>query len=167
MVENSLYRTKLQDILKADVPTTGDQVHARHILLKTKEEAEAALVRLRNGEDFTKLAAELSQDTSNKDQGGDLGWFSRGDMVAEFDNVVFSLQPGQLSDVVETEFGAHIIRVDERDPNHPLDASALQRAQSAAIQDWFTRQRAVPEVVRKWDSTMVPKDLPTPSARNQ
>jgi parvulin-like peptidyl-prolyl isomerase len=158
LLEGSLYRQKLETILTSEVITTSEQVHARHILVQTKEEADAVLTRLNNGEAFAKVAADVSQDTSNKDDGGDLGWFPRGQMVTEFDDAVFALQPGQTSQAVQTQFGFHIIRVDEREANRPLDANALQNAQQQAISDWFTKQRAAQEVVRKWDSTMVPPD---------
>jgi parvulin-like peptidyl-prolyl isomerase len=162
VLEGSIYREKLQEVIGADAPKTAEQIHARHILVQTKEEADAVLARLQNGEKFETLAAELSLDTSNKEQGGDLGWFSRGQMVTEFDDAAFALQPGQTSGVVPTEYGFHIIRVEERDANRPLEASALATAQQQAFDDWLTAQRSAPEVVRKWDSTMIPKEVPTP-----
>jgi parvulin-like peptidyl-prolyl isomerase len=146
LVETSLLRDKLEEALTADAPTTGDQVHARHILVATREEAEDALARLGAGEDFDALAAELSTDESNREKGGDLGWFARGMMVAPFEEVAFALQPGEVSDVVETSFGFHVIRVDDRS------------AQEQAVADWFAAQRVSPDVVRSWNSTMVPAD---------
>lgn len=158
LIETSILRDKLEDAIAAEAPTTGEQVHARHILVQTREEAEQALARIRTGESFEAVAAELSTDDSNRENGGDLGWFSRGMMVDPFDQVAFALQPGELSDVVETTFGFHIIRVDERDANRALEGTALQRAQDQAVQAWFTAQRAAPEVVRSWNSTMIPAD---------
>ena len=78
-----LYRQKLQEYLGNQLPTTATQIHARHILVATREEADAALARLKAGEDFVALAKELSTDTSTKEEGGDLGWFPTGVMDAD------------------------------------------------------------------------------------
>jgi peptidyl-prolyl cis-trans isomerase D len=111
-----------QALVKIDQYLAGvrDEVHARHILVETREEAEAVLQRLSDGEDFAALAAELSTDPSNKDQGGDLGWFERGRMVPEFDIVAFESGIGLYPDPVETEFGFHVIEVLEHEPR-PID----------------------------------------------
>jgi parvulin-like peptidyl-prolyl isomerase len=162
LMEGSLYRTKLSDAIRAEAPTTAEQVHARHILVATREEAESIVARLEAGEDFAALAAQLSQDTSNKDDGGDLGWFPRGQMVESFAEAAFALQPGETSDVVETEFGFHVVRVEEREADRPLESAALQSAQDQAWEDWLAAQRLSDQVIRQWSSTMVPEDLPTP-----
>jgi parvulin-like peptidyl-prolyl isomerase len=159
LLESSLLRQKLAESIGTEVPTTTEQIHARHILVATREEADKALARVKGGEDFAAVAKELSTDDSNKEQGGDLGWFPKGRMVAEFDAAAFALQPGQMSDVVETQNGFHIIRVDERDANRPMDEQDLQQAKSTAVDDWYLSRRSMPDVVRKWDSTMVPKDV--------
>ena len=80
----------------------------------TKAKAEELLAQLRAGGDFNALAKEFSVDTSNKDQGGDLGWFRRGMMVKPFEDAAFALKPGELSGIVETQFGYHIIKLEER-----------------------------------------------------
>jgi len=81
---------------------------------KTRAKAEDVLQRLRAGGDFVALAKEFSTDPGNKDKGGDLGWFKRGAMVKPFEEAAFALQPGQISDIVETPFGYHIIQTQER-----------------------------------------------------
>lgn len=165
MVESTLLRQKLEEAIAASVPTTDEQVRARHILLETREKAEQALARLRAGEDFAKLATELSIDTGNKEDGGELGWFPRGKMVPEFEQVAFSLAPGQMSDIVETQYGFHIILVEERDPDRLLEPDALEQLQLKAVDDWFAQQRNSSEVARYWSSDLVPKETPTRSVR--
>jgi peptidyl-prolyl cis-trans isomerase C len=86
-----------------------NEVHCAHILLKTEKEANSVLERLKKGESFSNIAKEVSLCPSKK-RGGDLGTFSRGKMVKEFENAAFILQKGQISPIVKTKFGYHIIK---------------------------------------------------------
>lgn len=86
-----------------------DQVHCAHILVKTEQEAKAILERLNKGEKFANIAKDASLCPSGK-KGGDLGTFSRGKMVKEFETAAFTLQKGQTSAIVKTKFGHHIIK---------------------------------------------------------
>jgi len=86
-----------------------DQVHCAHILVKTEPEAKAILERLNKGEKFANIAKDSSLCPSGK-KGGDLGTFSRGKMVKEFETAAFTLQKGQTSAIVKTKFGYHIIK---------------------------------------------------------
>jgi parvulin-like peptidyl-prolyl isomerase len=141
-VELTVLRRKLNEEMGKSVPTTEEQVHARHILVTDEGVARSVLERLRAGETFDALAAEVSNDTSNKDRGGDLGWFGRGMMVKEFEDAVFGLPVGQLSEPVKTSFGYHIIRVDEKDPNRALEGSALENARAGALNKWLNEEEA-------------------------
>jgi parvulin-like peptidyl-prolyl isomerase len=86
-----------------------DKVHCAHILVKTEQEAKTVLERLNKGEKFSNVAREVSLCPSGK-RGGDLGTFTRGKMVKEFETVAFALDKGQTSGVVRTKFGCHIIK---------------------------------------------------------
>lgn len=88
------------------------EVHARHILLPTEDDARAALKRLQAGEDFAKLATELSKDPGS--EGGDLGYFTQDKMVPEFAETAFKLDVGKVSDPVKSQFGWHIIKVEDK-----------------------------------------------------
>jgi peptidyl-prolyl cis-trans isomerase C len=106
--------------------STPEMVRVRHILVKVDkaasddvkkqalERAEAIMKRIRNGEDFAKLAAELSEDPASKGKGGDLGFFPRGKMVPDFEKAAFSLKAGEVGDIILSQFGYHLIKVEEK-----------------------------------------------------
>lgn len=97
-------------------------IRASHILLKTEEEAEKVLERIKAGEDFEQLAKDLSVDKASALIGGDLGYFTKGTRIAEFEDVAFDLEQGELSDIVKTEVGYHIIKlVDRKDEFEELE----------------------------------------------
>ncbi len=100
------------DFLKEFKPE--DEVRARHILVPTEEDAKKVEARLKAGEDFAKVSEEVSKDDSVKAKGGDLGFFTKERMVKPFADAAFQLQPGQISAPVKTDFGWHVIRVEEK-----------------------------------------------------
>jgi peptidyl-prolyl cis-trans isomerase D len=130
--------------------STPEQVRASHILLKTegkddavvKARAEDVLKQAKGAADFAELAKKFSEDDSNAGKGGDLDYFGRGRMVPEFDQVVFAMEPGQVSDLVKTQYGYHVIKLIEKKPGttRPLeevrqqitDQLAFERAQAQA-----------------------------------
>lgn len=92
----------------------GLEVRAKHILVETEAEAEDILKKIKAGESFSDLAERLSKDKGSAKKGGDLGFFSRGRMLPEFEKVAFSLKPGEISNPVRTRFGYHIIKITDR-----------------------------------------------------
>jgi peptidyl-prolyl cis-trans isomerase C len=120
-VEDELQAKISEDDIKAryEKDVTGyvapEEVHARHILVKTEDEANAILKELAAGGDFQAIAKDKSQDPGSKANGGDLGFFAKGQMVPEFEAEAFALKPGETSvKPVKTQFGYHILKVEER-----------------------------------------------------
>lgn len=158
MVKAELLREKMEAPITEQVPTTELQIRARHILLDTKVEAEVVLKNLEEGEDFAALAEELSKDPGSAELGGDLGWFARGQMVPEFEEVAFSLEPGEFSAVVETQFGFHIILVEERDEDRELDAAMLNQRMTDAFQTWLFDLEAAATIEKYWSVDKLPPE---------
>jgi len=118
------------------------EVHARHILVETEDEAKAVLAELRKGTDFASLARLKSKDPGAAAEGGDLGYFTKDQMVPEFAEAALKLEKGQLSEPVKTQFGWHVIQVeDKRDRPIPsfdqvkdqIETYAVRKAQSDVI----------------------------------
>lgn len=155
-LESSLLRTKVEEVLVAEMPTTAEQVRALHILVETQEEADQVLARLAAGEAFEDLARELSTDTASAEGGGDLGWFPRGVMAASFEQVAFGLAPQETSAAVESQFGVHIIRVLERELARELEPADLEAFQSQLLSEWYIAQRNAEGIEVRWDASMAP-----------
>jgi peptidyl-prolyl cis-trans isomerase D len=132
--------------------TTPEQIRASHILLTTegkddaavRAQAEQVLNEVKAGGDFAALAKKYSQDESNAQQGGDLDYFSRGRMVPAFENAAFALKPGEVSDLVKTEFGYHIIKLTDRKPAivRPLTDPDVARELETEIKRTQSEQQA-------------------------
>jgi peptidyl-prolyl cis-trans isomerase SurA len=106
------------------------------------QRAESLLVELRRGTDFASVAKRFSADTASREQGGELGWFRRGVMFKEFEDVAFRLRPGEISDVVETPFGYHIIKVERAQPAEILARHVLIMPDISPAQIEIARQLA-------------------------
>lgn len=125
---SNIQENELKTYYKAhkDEFTTPEMVKARHILVrvektaseedkkKAKERIGDILMKVKGSEDFARLASELSEDPGTKEKGGDLGFFQKGSMLPEFEAAAFSLKPGEISGIVETQFGYHVIKVEEK-----------------------------------------------------
>jgi foldase protein PrsA len=158
MVKAELLREKMEAPITEQVPTTELQIRARHILVDSRAEGEVVLKNLEEGEDFATLAEELSKDPGSAELGGDLGWFARGQMVPEFEEVAFSLEPGEYSAVVETPFGFHIILVEERDEDRELDAATLNQRMTEAFQTWLFDLEAAATIEKYWSVDKLPPE---------
>jgi len=140
------------------------EVRARHILVETEDEAKAVIADLKKGMDFAELAKTKSKDPGSAD-GGDLGYFTKDQMVPEFSDVAFKLDKGQLSDPVKSQFGWHVIKVEDKRTRQPpefekvkdqLENFVVRRQQSALI----TKLRAEGKVER----IGAPPAAPAPAA---
>jgi peptidyl-prolyl cis-trans isomerase D len=149
--------------------STPEQVRASHILLKTdgkteadvKKRADDIAAKARAGADFAALAKQHSEDESNNTKGGDLDFFGRGAMVPEFDQVVFAMEPGQISDPFKTSFGYHVVKLTEKRAASSRPLAEVQ----AQIEDQLKWQRAQDEAQRTADDIAAevksPDDLDT------
>jgi peptidyl-prolyl cis-trans isomerase D len=161
LIEMKLYRKKVSEAYFAELnlPREEEQVWARHILVNDEQTAQNVLSLYQGGEDWSQLAAQFSQDTSNKDSGGDLGWFGRGQMVSEFEKAAFSLKVGEVSQPVKTDFGYHIIQVLGHE-TRPLSPTQYQQLEDQKFNEWLTQARDAATI--KEDSTWKDRVPTTP-----
>jgi parvulin-like peptidyl-prolyl isomerase len=138
--EAQLLRQKLLDQITKDTPHTEEQVWARHILVQTEVEATAAYQLLTSGVDFATVAKRYSKDTGSGANGGDLGWFGKGAMVAEFETAAFSQKIGEIGKPVKTQFGYHIIQVLGHQ-DMPLNAAQYDQKKQTEFTNWLTDAR--------------------------
>lgn len=132
-----LMTNELKAPVLAAVPEVAEQVHARHILVDSEEEAQSVLDQLNSGADFTQLAADHSRDATSRFNGGDLGWFPRGALlVSEVEDVAFSLEPGETSGIVPSSQGYHIVQTLEKDPARPILPETMPRLWERALNEW-------------------------------
>ncbi len=134
-----------------------EEVHARHILVETKEEADAIAAELAAGKPFEVLAMEKTIDPSGKQSGGDLGFFGKGQMVPEFETAAFALEPGAISEPIQSQFGWHIIKLEEKRMTSPASFQQMvsqlgQAAMAKAFNDELVKLRAA-----------TPVDIPDPA----
>lgn len=120
-----------------------EEVSARHILVATEDEAKALKEKINKGADFAQLAKDNSKDPGSKDDGGNLGYFGHGQMVPQFEDIVFKLKKGEVSDPVKTQFGWHLVKLEDRRTKQPpafdivkdriVQSLLLQKAQQTAV----------------------------------
>jgi len=146
------FRQEISDKLLMDkllslqtVETQGQQVHIRHILLSDEAQAQEVVDKLKAGGDFAELAAQYSEDTETKANGGDLGWFVDGSMISEIWDAVVTLQDGQFSDVVSARGYYFVIQVVERGMRD-VEAAVLRQRQQEAMQAQLAAERAASQI---------------------
>jgi parvulin-like peptidyl-prolyl isomerase len=163
LVDNNLTREDYRAILRSEliyaamfervtaaVPTSAEQVHIRYILLESEEEARNVLAQLQAGGDFAALAQEFSHDESTKEKGGDQRWFPQGLdlMPPEVEAVAFTLEVGQISEMVTSQFGYYILQLLERDPDRVLSSEMQQSLKEQTFTRWLEEQRAAATIER-------------------
>lgn len=133
-------RKLYEDTTKAMTP--DEEAHARHILVETEDQAKAVVARLKKGEDFAKVAGELSRDPGSGKEGGDLGWFTKDRMVPEFAEAAFKLKKGEVSEPVKSQFGWHVIKLEDK-RSKPLPDFAAVKPQI----DQYLERKAQQDIV--------------------
>jgi peptidyl-prolyl cis-trans isomerase D len=149
--------------------STQDQIRASHILLRTegkneadvRAKAEDVLKQARSGADFAALAKQYSDDESNSAQGGDLDYFTRGRMVPEFEQVAFALQPGDISDLVKTQYGFHIIKLTDKKPGSVKPLSEVRQQILDQLQYDAAERQVTALAQQLGQSARTPADLET------
>ena len=127
---------------------------------ETRALAEELRQRIVAGEAFADIAAEYSDDFSNAQEGGDLGWFGRGQMVEPFEEAAFALAPGEVSEPVETDFGWHLIEVTDADEAREKDEATLQQEAALAFEEWLQEQIVALDIERPDNLTsLLPNDI--------
>lgn len=134
-------RTRVDHEITSAVPQRADQVRAEHILVGTEELANQLYEQATGGADFEQLARTNSTDTTTAATGGQLGWSTREELPPAITEAAFSLQLGEVSQPVQTDFGWHIVRVLDRENDRPLSTAQYQLAQDKAVEAWLEQQR--------------------------
>jgi len=132
IVRDQMIYERMFEKLTSSLPVSAEQVHVRHILVETEQEALDIQAQLTKGADFAALAKEKSQDTYTKDTGGDLGFFPRGALDETFEKAAFALKINDIA-VVKTDFGYHVLQVLEKEANRALPAEYVQNLRDEAI----------------------------------
>ncbi|THD68319.1 MAG: peptidylprolyl isomerase [Bradyrhizobium sp.] len=130
--------------------SSEQEVHARHILVDTEDEAKAVEDELKKGADFAELAKKKSKDPGASD-GGDLGFFTKDQMVPEFSAVAFALEPGKISDPVKSQFGWHVIKVEEKRDRKPPEFDQVK----TQIETYVTRKAQADYVAKLRETAKV------------
>lgn len=136
-LRSTLITQKMRDKVTASIGNTAEQAHARHILVPDEKTANDVLAKIKAGTDFAQLAAQNSLDVTTKQTGGDLGWFSRGELLQKsVEDIAFSLKINEISAPVKSDLGYHIIQTLERVKDRPIDPETRFRLSKEAFERW-------------------------------
>ena len=145
-LEEEILAEHMVEKIVSGVPHTAEQAHARHIVVSTREQAQELLDQLKAGADFAGLAETYSLDLSTRLAGGDLYWFPHGYLtMPPVEEAAFSLQPGEISEIIESKLGFHIVQTLEL-AERTLTSDAWQRLGQRAVEDWLTSKRASADI---------------------
>ena len=148
MLRQSILSQRVLETVTAEVGSEAEQVHVRHIMVESEEEALEIRAMLQEGADFVALARERSMDQATRDNGGDLGWFPRGLVAPELENAAFGLQPGQISAVIQLGEGYHLIQLVEWAEAHPLSPEMQLDLRLAVFDEWLAEKRDAATIER-------------------
>jgi parvulin-like peptidyl-prolyl isomerase len=170
-IQARLVVNKVTKYFADQVPTQAEQTNVSDIQLPTQAEAEAVRKELDAGQDFKVVATKVSSDTYTASQGGEMGWFLKGDLsqqyTSAFEDAVAALQPGQISQPISSTIMSawYILKVNDRTVR-PLDPSQLRTQQQKAYADWLNAARSSEGVKILWTADMAPPDalFSTPQA---
>ena len=161
VVQHSLLRGEVQDLLATQVPTTGLILDVQLIKTETQTQTLAAKQRIESGQDFSAVAMEVSTDTLTAENGGNVGWVTTGQLSdrygAALESFVFSQGVGTLG-IVESDGAWYLLRVVDRNENGPLPEEVLSARKNSALTDWLAERKASPEV--KIERLLQPDQVP-------
>ncbi len=155
VVRAGILRLKLAEYLEENnVPAEAEQVHLHIIMVETEQKANETIDRLREGEDFATLARELSIDEASRQAGGDLGWFPRGILYAELEEVAFNLNIGNVSEPIPSYGGYYVIKVSEKEIM-PIEDENREVLAQKELESWLKEQREKATIIEYLDDVKI------------
>jgi len=142
ILRGEMLATKMTNKIAEQAPLRAEHIHARHILLNSAEEAQQVLNKLQAGGDFADLARTYSLDESTRNNGGDLGYFPKAILISDqVEAAAFALQPGQISEIIPSSMGFHIVQVVQREAEMETSEENLRLLRDKAVREWLATLR--------------------------
>ncbi|MFC2006197.1 peptidylprolyl isomerase [Chloroflexota bacterium] len=152
IIRINLLTTRLHEYLAERVSTVAEHVYLHAILLEEYDDAENVKARLEAGEDFAKIAREVSIDEEAREKGGDIGWISRGIMGYGYDEDVFNLDIDDISEILPSPEGYYIVMISEKAVSRELDEDSLQQLRDSTLEKWLNEERRTHEIKYNFNS---------------